>query len=168
MRFTRSSLAILTLLLICSISAQAASPRPAWAKHAMVSTADSLATEIGLDVLERGGNAVIDRPLVLGDILSLPFRDNAFGYIITRHILEHVDEPPPADPRFHRHQPRMVGDDLSDDRGLPSVRMRLHSFEHAWRVKPCLGVKLARLKSGVNLEDKSERNVQMERRRGRE
>lgn len=46
------------------------------------------------DNTERGRNAVIDRPLVLGDILSLPFREGAFGYIITRHVLEHVDYPP--------------------------------------------------------------------------
>jgi gamma-glutamyltranspeptidase / glutathione hydrolase len=40
------------------VAAKAASPKPAWAKHVMVSSADGMATEVGLQVLRRGGNAV--------------------------------------------------------------------------------------------------------------
>jgi len=36
----------------------AASPRPAWAPQAMVSSAEALATEVGVNLLQRGGNAV--------------------------------------------------------------------------------------------------------------
>jgi gamma-glutamyltranspeptidase / glutathione hydrolase len=39
-------------------SAKAASHRPVWAAHAMVSSAESKATRVGLDVLKSGGNAV--------------------------------------------------------------------------------------------------------------
>jgi SAM-dependent methyltransferase len=62
--------------------------------HRPHARADILCEKYLDDNTERGGNAVIDRPLVLGDILSLPFRDGAFDYIITRHILEHVEDPP--------------------------------------------------------------------------
>jgi hypothetical protein len=46
------------------------------------------------DNTERGGDIVIDRPLVIADAHQLPFRDNAFAYIICSHILEHMDDPP--------------------------------------------------------------------------
>jgi hypothetical protein len=46
------------------------------------------------DNTERGGNLVIDRPLVVADAHQLPFRDGAFAYIISSHILEHMDDPP--------------------------------------------------------------------------
>lgn len=51
---------ILTVIfvLISVTGAGAASPRPVWAPHGMVSSADSLATEVGLKVLKDGGNAV--------------------------------------------------------------------------------------------------------------
>ncbi len=62
--------------------------------HRPHARADILCEKYLNDNTERGGNAVIDRPLVLGDILSLPFRAGAFDYIITRHILEHVEDPP--------------------------------------------------------------------------
>ena len=49
----------LIILFICSIaSVQAASPKPAWGKHAMVSSAEPMATEVGVRILQHGGNAV--------------------------------------------------------------------------------------------------------------
>lgn len=45
------------------------------------------------DNTERGGNIVIDRPLVVADAHHLPFRDGAFVYTICSHILEHMDDP---------------------------------------------------------------------------
>jgi SAM-dependent methyltransferase len=55
--------------------------------------ADVLCEKYLDDDTQRGSAAVVDRPLVLGDIQSLPFRPGAFDYIITRHILEHLDDP---------------------------------------------------------------------------
>jgi gamma-glutamyltranspeptidase / glutathione hydrolase len=46
------------IVLFSAALAQAASPKPAWAKHGMVSSADGMATEVGLRVLKNGGNAV--------------------------------------------------------------------------------------------------------------
>lgn len=45
------------------------------------------------DNTERGGNIVIDRPMVVADAHHLPFRDGAFAYTICSHILEHMDDP---------------------------------------------------------------------------
>lgn len=42
---------------------------------------------------ERGGDLVIDRPLVVADAHFLPFREGAFCYSICSHILEHMDDP---------------------------------------------------------------------------
>jgi SAM-dependent methyltransferase len=45
---------------------------------------------------ERAGeeNLVIDkRPFVVADGQALPFREKSFEYVITSHILEHVDDP---------------------------------------------------------------------------
>jgi ubiquinone/menaquinone biosynthesis C-methylase UbiE len=39
-------------------------------------------------------NVVIDkRPFVVADGIALPFKDKCFDYVITSHILEHVDDP---------------------------------------------------------------------------
>lgn len=46
------------------------------------------------DNTERGGNIIIDRPMVVADAHHLPFRDQAFAYSICSHILEHMDDPP--------------------------------------------------------------------------
>jgi SAM-dependent methyltransferase len=45
------------------------------------------------DNTERGGDVRIDRPFVIADAHHLPFRDQAFSYIICSHILEHMDDP---------------------------------------------------------------------------
>ena len=50
---------LLLFLFFCStVLSFAASPKPKWAKHAMVTSAESMATEIGVRTLQRGGNAV--------------------------------------------------------------------------------------------------------------
>jgi len=42
----------------------------------------------------RGGRvAQRDRPLVIADVEALPFRDEAFDYIICSHVVEHVHHP---------------------------------------------------------------------------
>lgn len=47
------------------------------------------------DNTERGGDIKLDaRPMVVADAHHLPFRDQAFAYIICSHILEHMDDPP--------------------------------------------------------------------------
>jgi len=42
---------------------------------------------------QPGAKIVIDRPFVTADGERLPFKDKAFDYIITSHIVEHVDHP---------------------------------------------------------------------------
>jgi uncharacterized protein YbaR (Trm112 family) len=50
--------------------------------------------DLTLDSFERvGGRTVADRPLVLGNVERLPFRNKAFDYIIAFHILEHMRKP---------------------------------------------------------------------------
>jgi gamma-glutamyltranspeptidase/glutathione hydrolase len=53
-----SAFLLVVIVLFVAASAQAASPKPAWAQHCMVSSADGMATQVGVDVLKRGGNAV--------------------------------------------------------------------------------------------------------------
>lgn len=55
--------------------------------------ADVLCDKFLDDNAERGYDLVVDRPLVLGDVQKLPFRADAFDFIITRHILEHLESP---------------------------------------------------------------------------
>jgi SAM-dependent methyltransferase len=50
--------------------------------------------DLTLENRERvGGRTVVDRPLVIGQVEKLPFRDKAFGYVIAFHVLEHSPDP---------------------------------------------------------------------------
>jgi uncharacterized protein YbaR (Trm112 family) len=42
---------------------------------------------------ERGMPLLHDRPLVFGDIDALPFKDDAFDYVICQHLVEHLEHP---------------------------------------------------------------------------
>ena len=55
--------------------------------------ADILVDKFLFDNTERGGNIVIDRPMVVADAHHLPFKDDVFAYTICSHILEHMDDP---------------------------------------------------------------------------
>lgn len=55
--------------------------------------ADILVDKFLFDNTERGGDIVIDRPIVVADAHHLPFRDGVFAYTICSHILEHMDDP---------------------------------------------------------------------------
>ncbi|GIU52724.1 MULTISPECIES: gamma-glutamyltransferase [Shewanella] len=63
-----------------SIYSRAATAQPIWAEHGMVSSQESLATRIGVDVLKKGGNA-IDAAVAVGFALSvtLPRAGNLGG-----------------------------------------------------------------------------------------
>jgi SAM-dependent methyltransferase len=55
-------------------------------------------SDVLLDRLEgdahRCGQAlIIDRPLVLGNALKMPFKDKAFDFVVASHILEHMKDP---------------------------------------------------------------------------
>jgi SAM-dependent methyltransferase len=57
--------------------------------------ADVLCDKFLFDNIERQGqeSLVVDRPLVVADATKLPFRDGAFDFSRTSHLLEHLDEP---------------------------------------------------------------------------
>lgn len=55
--------------------------------------ADIVCDKFDEDDSQRPGRLVVDRPLVVGDISNLPFRDKAFDYVCCSHLLEHVDDP---------------------------------------------------------------------------
>ncbi|NJN67154.1 MAG: class I SAM-dependent methyltransferase [Chloroflexaceae bacterium] len=54
---------------------------------------DVLVDRFRFENTERGGDLVVDRPLVVADAHFLPFREGAFCYSICSHILEHMDDP---------------------------------------------------------------------------
>jgi gamma-glutamyltranspeptidase / glutathione hydrolase len=62
--------AVLSLVSVCS--ANAASRAPVAAEHGMVVTAQHLATRVGVDVLEKGGNA-IDAAVAVGYALAVTY-----------------------------------------------------------------------------------------------
>ena len=66
----RSILVVATL--VCSLVAQAASQAPVAAQHGMVVTAQHQATQVGVDVLRRGGNA-IDAAVAVGYTLAVVY-----------------------------------------------------------------------------------------------
>jgi SAM-dependent methyltransferase len=57
--------------------------------------ADVLCDKFLFDNIERQSqeSLVVDRPLVVADATKLPFRDRAFDFSRTSHLLEHLDEP---------------------------------------------------------------------------
>ena len=64
--------AAIALHLITITSASAASPQPISAEHGMVVTAQHLATEVGVEVLKGGGNAV-DAAVAVGYTLAVVY-----------------------------------------------------------------------------------------------
>lgn len=63
---------LLLSLLLLAVPAQSASRKPVRAKHAMVVSAESLATFAGLDILRSGGNA-IDAAVAVGFTLAVTY-----------------------------------------------------------------------------------------------
>ena len=55
--------------------------------------ADVLVDKFVTDDTERQGRLVVDRPLVGGDLERLPFKDQAFDFVMASHVLEHVTDP---------------------------------------------------------------------------
>lgn len=57
--------------------------------------ADVLCDKFLFDNVERqrGESLVMDRPLVIADASRLPFRDHAFDFSRSSHLLEHLDDP---------------------------------------------------------------------------
>jgi SAM-dependent methyltransferase len=58
------------------------------------------------DNSQRQGVLKVDRPMVLADVQNLPFRDNAFDYVICCHLLDHVEDPEQAVREITRVAPR--------------------------------------------------------------
>jgi len=61
--------------------------------HSPHPRADILCDRYIDDDTERGGSIRADRPLIVADAHDLPFRDGAFDYVVTSHIIEHMDDP---------------------------------------------------------------------------
>ena len=65
-----SRLSLVASAALLSLAAQAASVAPVASEHGMVVTAQHLATQVGVDVLKRGGNA-IDAAVAVGYFLGV-------------------------------------------------------------------------------------------------
>jgi gamma-glutamyltranspeptidase/glutathione hydrolase len=76
LKFPRLMAAPIRLACLCALAlvspANAASERPVAAEHGMVVTAQRLATDVGVDVLKRGGNA-IDAAVAVGYALAVVY-----------------------------------------------------------------------------------------------
>ena len=83
-----------------------------------------------LDDTERNEEPVlIDRPFVVGDAYELPFRDQAFDYVICSPLLEHLDDPTTVIRELQRVAPRGYVETPS------RVNEKLNSFPfHLWYV----------------------------------
>lgn len=55
--------------------------------------ANVLCEKLSPEIIERMGSAVAGRPLVLGEVEALPFRDHAFDYSACSQTLENLHEP---------------------------------------------------------------------------
>lgn len=64
--------------------------------------ADVLVDKFVQDDRERQHRLVVDRPMVGGDLEALPFRDQAFDFVIASHVLEHVTDPARAAAELQR------------------------------------------------------------------
>lgn len=56
-----------------------------------------LLDRFALDASHREGRPLVrdSRPLVVADGAALPFRRDAFDYVVCMHVLEHIEDPPP-------------------------------------------------------------------------
>ena len=72
MPFPSKRLSLIASAAVLCCSAQAASVAPVAAEHGMVVTAQHLATQVGVDVLKRGGNA-IDAAVAVGYALAVVY-----------------------------------------------------------------------------------------------
>lgn len=54
---------------------------------------DVLLDRLQGDAHRCGQALIIDRPLILGDALHMPFKDKAFDFVVASHILEHMKDP---------------------------------------------------------------------------
>jgi len=84
----------------------------------------------------------VDRPLVVGDIARLPFRDNAFDFVVCTHVLEHVADPSGAIGELTRVARRGYVE-------TPAAAWEhVHSFTfHRWYVSEEEGVMVFRAKT---------------------
>ena len=68
----KRQLSVFVFGISASVLAQAASVAPVAAEHGMVVTAQHLATQVGVDVLKKGGNAV-DAAVAVGYALAVVY-----------------------------------------------------------------------------------------------
>jgi uncharacterized protein YbaR (Trm112 family) len=55
--------------------------------------ADLIIDKYVADDFERGGGLDVAKPLIVGDGHSLPLADDAVGYVIASHVVEHATDP---------------------------------------------------------------------------